>query len=156
MKIRVELMKENEEADKQKSLNVGLHVRRGDTFVVEQARSIGEGDVLVVEMASNGQIVLGGPDNTSNIVYDRSTMANSVKTPDANTRFVDEGSKIAERPKAEPTMKAGPMATEPGGTQKANEPIPTGTPNAPTPEKPVPEPANLDGSATGNQRVLRG
>lgn len=162
MKIRVEVIKENEKPEDEKTLGVALHARRGDTMNVEQSRTIGEGDSLMIEMPSNGQVLLMGPDTSSNVVYDRATMANTIKPADARTGFVDEESKLRERKKAEDVLRseAAPMtttpATEPGTNQAPNTKVPEGQPNPSTPAKPVPDAPNKDGSATGGARVVRG
>lgn len=121
MRIRVKLEEENEKPSEQKSLGVELHARRGDAFNVESARQIGEGDELLIEMPSNGQIMLKGPVKEPNIVYNRETMANEIKNPDSSpTRFLDEGSRIKPRqPEPDVMQPVGsqPVDANPPGSQ---------------------------------------
>lgn len=112
MRIRIMLEEENGDQKDRLTLGVELHARRGDTFNVESARDIGEGDELLVEMPANGQIVLRGPVKDSNVVYNRETMANEVKNPDnAQTRFLDKESRIAKREPQPDVMK--PVGSQP-------------------------------------------
>lgn len=112
MRIRVMLEKQDKEGADRQSIGVELHVRRGDTYNVETARQIIEGDELVIEMPANGRVTLKGSVDETNVVYNRETMANELKQPDdSRTRFVDEDSTLGKQEPKPDVMK--PVSSQP-------------------------------------------